>query len=74
MQSSTKTNANASNHSAETEMPSAETPPTTLGTEHLVRRPTLEDHVLKFIERNNRGIWIGILALCAVTVLVTERG
>jgi len=39
-----------------------------------VRRQTLEDQVLKFIERNNRGIWIGILALCTVTVLVTERG
>jgi hypothetical protein len=74
MQSSTKTNTSSSNHSAETEMPSAETPPSTLETERPVRRPTLEDHVLKFIERNNRGIWIGILALCAVTVLVTERG
>ena len=74
MQSSTTTNANASNHSAETEMSSAEIPPTTFETERPVRQPTLEDHVLKFIERNNRGIWIGILAICAVTVLVTERG
>lgn len=74
MQSSTKTNTSSSHHSAETEISPTETPPATLETGRPVGRPTLEDHVLKFIERNNRGIWIGILALCTVTVLVTERG
>jgi hypothetical protein len=54
-------------------MSPAGTPSTTLETGRPVHRPTLEDHVLKFIERNNRGIWIGILALCVVTVLVTEH-
>ena len=73
MQSSTKTNTSSSDHSAKSEMPSSETPPTSLESGSPVRRATLEDHVLRFIERNNRGIWIGILALCAVTVLVTER-
>jgi hypothetical protein len=74
MQSSTKTNTSASDHCAEPETPRAGTSPTTLETGRPVRRKTLEDQVLKFIERNNRGIWIGILALCAVTVVVTERG
>jgi hypothetical protein len=74
MQSSTKTNTSSSDHCAEPETRAAGTPPTTLETGRPVRRQTLEDQVLKFIERNNRGIWIGILALCTVTVLVTERG
>jgi len=73
MQSSTKTSTSSSDVGAEPEMSSSETPSTHLEIGSPVRRPTLEDHVLKFIERNNRGIWIGILALCAVTVLVTER-
>jgi len=73
MQSSTKTNTSSSNHSAEPETSSAVTPPTALEAADPGHRPTLEDHVLKFIERNNRGIWIGILALCVVTVLVTEH-
>ena len=39
----------------------------------IARRLTLEDRVLKFIEGNNRSIWIGILMICAVTVLLTNR-
>ncbi len=74
MNSSTKTNTRSSNHSTETEPPAAQTPAPNAETERPVRQPTLEDHVLKFIERNNRGIWIGILALCAVTFVLTERG
>jgi hypothetical protein len=74
MNSSTKTNTGSSSHGTETELSAAEAQFPNAETERPVRQPTLEDHVLKFIERNNRGIWIGILALCAVTVLVTERG
>jgi len=74
MQSSKETVTSSTSHSAETEMLSTETPPANLNPGRPSRRATLEDHALKFIERNNRGIWIGILALCAVTVLVTERG
>jgi hypothetical protein len=74
MNSSTKTNTGSSSHGTETELPAAEAQFPNAETERPVRQPTLEDHVLKFIERNNRGIWTGILALCAVTVLVTERG
>jgi hypothetical protein len=74
MNSSTKTNTGSSNHGTETELPAVETQFANAETERPVRHPTLEDHVLKFIERNNRGIWIGILALCAVTAMVTERG
>ena len=74
MNSSSNTNTGSSTHSTETELPAAETQLPNAETERPVRQPTLEDHVLKFIERNNRGIWIGILALCAVTVVLTERG
>ena len=38
------------------------------------RKRTLEDHVLKFIEGNNRNIWIGILIVCALTVVLSDRG
>jgi hypothetical protein len=74
MNSSTKANTGLSSHRTETEVPAAETQFNNAETERQVRQRTLEDHVLKFIEGNTRGIWIGILALCAVTVLVTERG
>ena len=37
------------------------------------RKRTLEDHVLKFIEGNNLNIWIGILMVCALTVLLSDR-
>jgi len=74
MNSSSKTDTGSSKHSAATELPAAETQLPNGETERPVRQPTLEDHVLKFIERNNRGIWIGILALCAVTFVLTERG
>jgi len=38
------------------------------------RKRTLEDHVLKFIEGNNLNIWIGILMVCALAVLLSDRG
>lgn len=74
MQLPSKTHTSSSSHSAETEMFSGKTPRVNLDLGRPARRATLEDHALKFIERNNRGIWVGILALCAITVLVTERG
>jgi len=74
MQSSKETVTSSTSHSAETEMLSPEIPPANLDTGRPSRRATLEDHAMKFIERYNRSICIGILELCAVTVLVTERG
>lgn len=74
MNSSTKPNDHSSDHRGEPM--ASEKQIVATGAECVLagRPPTLEDRALKFIERNNRGIWIGILAVCAVTVLVTERG
>ncbi len=53
------------NHSGETDEANSPVRP---------RKRTLEDHVLKFIEGNNLNIWIGILIVCALTVVLFDRG